>query len=83
MAKRPLFFAYEDRSQITNLTVETYELTPAAATEFLKKQIDASDLWEKTDALMSDTVAKTLQTERTVPKALNYQHEPCHIHIYI
>ena len=44
MAKRPLFFAYEDRSQITNLTVETYELTPAAATEFLKKQIDASDL---------------------------------------
>ena len=46
MAKRPLFFAYEDRSQITNLTVETYELTPAAATEFLKKQIDASDLWE-------------------------------------
>ena len=76
---RPLFVGYEDRVQITNLIVETYERLAAAATEFLKREMKASDLWKKTDAFMSDAVAKNLQIEKTVPKVLNSHHEPYHI----
>ena len=76
---RPLFFAYEDRKQITNLIVETYERLAAAATVFKKFEIKVTDLWERTDAFMSDVVAKNLEIEKTVPKIINSAHEPYHI----
>ena len=58
---RPIFFAYEDRQQITNLFVET--LTRMVSTLHITLEndsIQALVLWEKTDALMTDAVTKNL-----------------------
>ena len=56
---RALFFASEDRLQITNLIVETFRrLSVASITPATAKQ-----LWEKVDAFMSDAATKNLSTE--------------------
>ena len=77
---RPLFFAFENRNpNYESLIVETYERLAAAASEFNKSNIQASDLWGKTDAFMSDAVAKNFEIEKTVPNVLHSDHEPYHI----
>ena len=51
---RPLFFAYEDREQITNLFIETYKrlsLILNAINNNLSSSITPAALWHKTDAL--------------------------------
>lgn len=77
---RPLFFAYEDRQQITDLFVES--LTRMASTLHVfydNPNIQASTLWAKIDALMTDAVTKNLEIERTITKALNSDHRPFHL----
>ena len=74
----PLFFAYEDRDQITSLIVETYERLATAATIYTSRNIEAAQLWENTDALMTDSVTKNLGIEDTIPVRLNSTHKPFH-----
>ena len=76
---RPLFFAYEDRDQITELFVETFKRLSAALSILENEQIEPSDLWEKIDALMTDSVSKNLGIEETIPHALGSEHHPYHL----
>ena len=46
---------------------------------FQKCEIKVTDLWERTDAFMSDAMAKNLEIEKTVTKIINSAHEPYHI----
>ena len=73
---RPIFFAYEDREQITELFCETFRRLAAAVSVLKNVAIVASELWEKIDALMMDTVTKNLGVERTIPAALESSHHP-------
>ena len=70
---RPLSLAVENRENITKLLVEQLkrlseagETTPAA-------------LWEKINALMTDSVAKNLHIEELVAATLNSTHIPFHL----
>eukprot|EP00111_Clytia_hemisphaerica_P017245 TCONS_00051047-protein len=67
---RPLFFAFEDREQITELFLETFRRLAAAISVYKQKEIQAKELWEKVDALMTDSVSKNLGIEDTIPEAL-------------
>ena len=73
---RPLFFAYEDREQIIKLVVQTLERLSVAAS---KLNVTASDLWEKIDAIMTDSVSKNLKIEEGVAEALQSTHIPYHL----
>ena len=57
---RPIFFAYEDRVQITKLFSETFQRLPAAISIVKNTEILPSVLWEKIDALMAMLFPKTL-----------------------
>ena len=70
---RPLFFAFEDREQITKLVVET--LSRLAITQ----NTTAKMLWENIDAFMTDAAAKNLQVEGEVSKILKSNHVPFHL----
>ena len=76
---RPLFFAYEDRENITSLIVETYERLAAAATMKLSVNVTAKDLWGKTNNIMTDSVAKNLKIEDGVALTLKSSHKPFHL----
>ena len=72
---RALFFAYEDREQITKLIVETLNrLSVATAGEFSPKI-----LWENIYAYMTDSVSKNLKVEYAVAEILGSSHIPIHI----
>ena len=73
---RSLFFAYEDRAQITKLLVETFERLAVASNN---EKVTAELLWRKIYAVMTDSVAKNQQIEETVAKALKSSHTPLHI----
>ena len=73
---RHLFFAYEDREQITELFVETLKRLSAAISIAENQDIPPSDLWGKIDALMTDIVTKNLNIEDSIPLALESQHHP-------
>lgn len=75
---RPIFFAYEDRDQITKLFCETFERL-AAAISMRGVTIEPATLWERVDALMTDAVTKNLGIEETVPGALGSTHHPFHL----
>ena len=76
---RPLFFAYEDREQITLLFTETLGRLAAAAS--IRKGIACkpSDLWEKIFALMTDSPTKNLGIEETIATSLGSNHIPLHL----
>ena len=76
---RPLFFAYEDREQITNLFCETFERLAIAVSIREVDTITPAMLWEKIDALMTDAVTKNLGIENTIPAALGSTHHPLHL----
>lgn len=76
---RPLFFAYEDREQITALFIETFHRLSAAANIKEQKTITPAMLWEKIDALMTDSVTKNLKIEDTIPERLGSTHHPYHL----
>ena len=73
---RPIKFAYENREPIISLIVETLQRLCVAAS---KLKASASDLWEKVDAVMTDSVTKNLKIEQGVADVLQSTHVPHHI----
>ena len=72
---RALFFAYEDREQITKLVVETlHRLSAATGNKFSSKT-----LWENIYSFMTDAVTKNLKVEYAVATALGSSHIPMHV----
>ena len=65
---RPLFFAYEE------LLVETYSRLSVAASVDKQENITPADLWEKTDAIMTDSVLKNLKIEDLIGESLAFDH---------
>ena len=63
---RQLFFAYEDRVQITELFVEIFTRLSVAISTIDNVVIKPSQLWEIIDALMADAVTKNLAIEETI-----------------
>ena len=76
---RPIFFAYEDRDQITRLFVETFERLALSVSVREEKEISAATLWSNVDALMTDAATKNLGIEDTIPEALGSNHHPIHL----
>ena len=79
---RPLFFAYEDREQITNLFIETCKclsLILNAINNNLSSPVTPAALWHKTDALMTDAVTKYLKIEDNIATALGTTYKPMHL----
>ena len=78
---RPIFFAYEDRKQIVNLLVETFErlalLVNGGANQL--PLISAKSLWEKISIIMTDSVEKNLHIENDIAAALHSAHIPLHL----
>lgn len=72
---RPLFFAYEDRTQIVALVHETLHRLAVAAGD----SCSAKTLWTKIDALMTDAVSKNLQIEKGIAEKLDSDHIPYHL----
>ena len=73
---RPLFFAYEDRVQIIRLIVETYKRLAATLNLF---GVTSKSLWEKTTALMTDSVEKNLKIGEGVAEKLQSNIVPLHL----
>ena len=76
---RPLFFAYEDRANIARYIVESYERLSVVCSEVKHAVVTATDLWNKTDNLMTDAVSKNLNVEIGVSEILNTDHVPKHL----
>ena len=76
---RPLLFAYEDRNQIEELLVETYSRLSVAASVDKQENITPAALWEKTDAIMTDSVSKNLKIEDLIGESLGSDHWPYHL----
>ena len=57
---RPIFFAYEDREQIIRLITETYNRL-SLTLSMDDVPATAKELWEKTTAIMTDSVSKNLK----------------------
>ena len=75
---RPLFFAYETRTQIVNLLLETLERLAVLVNKESKKT-DAKTLWEKINIIMTDSVEKNLHIENGIAAALGSSHIPLHL----
>ena len=69
-----MFFAYEDRKQISPLIIETYHRISSAL--ILDDNLATAELWEKTTAFMTDSVNKNLKVEELVAETLQYNHKP-------
>ena len=54
---RPIFFAYDNRAQIVRLIVESYNRL-ATTINADEHPVSAKMLWEKTTAIMTDSVSK-------------------------
>ena len=76
---RPIFFAYEDREQITELLVETYNRLAVATSVVANIVMSSAALWEKADAIMTDSVSKNLHIEEMIGESLNSDHRPLHL----
>ena len=76
---RPIFFAFGDREQITNLFVETFGGLTATLKVSHHQTLQPKTLWEKVDAIMTDAVTKNLEIEETIAKALDSSHIPLHL----
>ena len=68
---RPMFFAFEDRVQITNLFAETFSRLTATLKVSHDQTLQPKTLWEKVDAIMTDAVTKNLEIEETIAKTLD------------
>ena len=75
---RSLFFAFEYRTQIVKLFVETYEHL-ALLVDSNQGSATAKDLWEKTSIIRTDPVEKNLHTKKAITKELKSNHVPYHI----
>ena len=72
-----LFFAFEYRTQIVKLLVETYERLTLLV-DSNQGSATAKDLWEKTLIIMTDSVEKNLHIEKGIAKELKSNHVPYH-----
>ena len=72
-----MFFAYEDRKQISPLIIETYHRISSAL--ILDDNLATAELWEKTTAFMTESVNKNLKVEELVAETLQYNHKPYHL----
>ena len=75
----PLYFAYEDRENIIRYFVESYQRLSICSTEVQGHPVSAASLWEKTDAIMTDAVAKNLKIEDGIAQQLGSDHIPKHL----
>ena len=75
---RPLFFAYEDRANITDLIIETLKRLAVAGREVLRQDLTVKALWENIDNFMTDSVIKNLEVEKCVGEKLWYLYIPHH-----
>ena len=73
---RPIFFAHEDREQISLLLVETMKRLAVAATS---SDLPAKKLWENLYAIMTDSVSKNLHIEDLIANSLGSTHKPLHL----
>ena len=76
----PLFFAYKDREQITNLFIETYKqlaLILNLIDNNFSPPITPAMLWHKTDALMTYAVTKNLKIEDKLQQPLEQHTNQC------
>ena len=73
---RPIFFAYEDRENITSLIVETYERLATATSMSTATNVTAAHLWEKTTSFMTDSVTKNLHVAELVSEKLGTTYAP-------
>ena len=74
----PIFFAYEDGAQIIRLIVETYNRL-AATINADEHPVSAKMLWEKTTAIMTDSVSKNLKIGEGAAKILQSLYVPYHL----
>ena len=51
---KPLFFAYEDREQITELLIESLRRLATAASLETANKVSVNDLWIQIDSFMTD-----------------------------
>ena len=73
---RLLFFAYEDRKEIAELLIETYSRLSYAAPVDKLENITPTALWEKTNAIMTDSVSKNLKIEDLIGESPGSDHQP-------
>ena len=73
---QPIFFAFEDREQITNLTFGRLIATLQVSHD---QTLQPKTLWEKVDAIMTDTITKNTEVEETIAKALDSSHIPLYL----
>ena len=76
---RKLFFAYEDRQQITYLFVKTFSLLSMVLNVSVNENIEPVHLWEKVDAIVMDAVTKNLGIEEMVSTMLGSSHQSYHL----
>jgi hypothetical protein len=69
---RPLFFAFENRQQITKLVVETLQRLAATT----QGSFSAEYMWENINAFMTDAASKNLKVESEVAGILKSDHVP-------
>ena len=72
---RILFFAYEDREQITKLVFETLNRLHV---ECIREKT-SKELWENMYAFRTDAVTKNLKVEELVSEMLASNYIPIHI----
>ena len=76
---QPLFFAYEDHVNITDLIRETLEGLAVAEREVLSEDLTAKTVWENIDNFMTDSIPKNLEVENYVAEKLVSHHIPDHL----
>ena len=67
---------FEDREQITNLTFGRLIATLQVSHD---QTLQPKTLWEKVDAIMTDTITKNTEVEETIAKALDSSHIPLYL----
>ena len=76
---RALFFAYEDRKQIIELLVEPYSSLSVATSVDKQENITPGLLWERTNAIMTDSVLKNLKIDDLIGESLGSDHRSYHL----
>ena len=72
---RALFFANEDREQISRLVIETFNRLHVAC----NREKTSKELWGNIYAFMTDSVTKNLKVEKLVAERLDSSQVPIHI----
>ena len=64
----PIFFAFENREQITNLFVEVFGILTTTLKVSHDQTLQPKTLWEKVDAIMTVLLQKNLRKKKQLPK---------------